>query len=66
MANKFKEFKQKHEADERVVLSNGLDSYLDALKFDSTKVLNDLDEEISVIKNEIELQRNKAKADEIN
>lgn len=66
MANKFKEFKQKHEADERVVLINGLDSYLDALKFDSTKVLNDLDEEISVIKNEIELQRNKAKADEIN
>jgi hypothetical protein len=66
VANKFKEFKQKHEADERVVLINGLDSYLDALKFDSTKVLNDLDEEISVIKNEIELQRNKAKADEIN
>lgn len=66
MANKFKEFKQKHEADERVVLINGLDSYLDALKFDSTKVLNDLDLEISVIKNEIKLQRNKTKADEIN
>ena len=64
MSNIFKEFKQKHVADGRVLQSKSLDLYLDYLNYDPCKVLHDLDEEIQVIKRQTELQK-QAKAEEI-
>ena len=53
-ANIFKAFQKKHEAGGRQVFTKKLDYYLDALKFDSGKIMAGLDEEIEVMKRLIE------------
>ena len=50
----FKDFQSEHEADGMPVFTKKLDFYLEALKFNSDKVMGGLDDEISASMREIE------------
>ena len=64
MAKILSAFQGQHQADGRPVFTKSLEFYLKALKFESQQILGGLEEEINILKSEME-KLNKARLERI-